>query len=103
MFFPPVSAGWPSSEGRATYLCAMRFCGARSAYFVQLSPPYLTPHHTAAALLRLHVSFAEGGYVAGRRNLVRAAANRLGAPGVAGGATLGQNQNLYQVRLLWSR
>lgn len=41
---------------------------------------------------------AEGGYVAGRRNLVRAAANRLGAPGVAGGATLGQNQNLYQVR-----
>ncbi|CAM9688999.1 unnamed protein product [Scytosiphon promiscuus] len=37
-----------------------------------------------------------GGYVAGRKNLVRAAANRLGAPGVAGGATLGQNQNLYQ-------
>lgn len=28
---------------------------------------------------------------------MRAAANRLGAPGVAGGATLGQNQNLYQV------
>eukprot|EP00752_Nemacystus_decipiens_P015418 g13749.t2 len=37
-----------------------------------------------------------GGYVAGRRNFVRAAANRLGAPGVAGGATLGQNQNLFQ-------
>lgn len=36
--------------------------------------------------------------MAGRRSLVRAAANRLGAPGVAGGATLGQNQNLYQVR-----
>ncbi|CAN0570675.1 unnamed protein product, partial [Ectocarpus sp. 12 AP-2014] len=27
-----------------------------------------------------------GGYVAGKRRLVRAAANRLGAPGVAGGA-----------------
>ncbi|CAN0558662.1 unnamed protein product, partial [Ectocarpus sp. 12 AP-2014] len=37
-----------------------------------------------------------GGYVAGKRRLVRAAANRLGAPGVAGGATLGQNQNLFQ-------
>ncbi|CAB1111750.1 unnamed protein product [Ectocarpus sp. CCAP 1310/34] len=37
-----------------------------------------------------------GGYVAGKLRLVRAAANRLGAPGVAGGATLGQNQNLFQ-------
>ncbi|CAN0376374.1 unnamed protein product, partial [Discosporangium mesarthrocarpum] len=37
-----------------------------------------------------------GGYVAGCSRLVRAAANRLGAPGVAGGASLGQNHNLYQ-------
>lgn len=39
-----------------------------------------------------------GGYVAGKLQLVRAAANRLGSPGVAGGATLGQNSNLFQVR-----
>lgn len=38
-----------------------------------------------------------GGYVAGRKELVRASANRLGAPGVAGGATLGQNSNLFHV------
>ncbi|KAG5190952.1 aluminum resistance protein [Tribonema minus] len=37
-----------------------------------------------------------GGYIAGKKALVRAAANRLAAPGVAGGATLGQNRNLYQ-------
>ncbi|CAM9131365.1 unnamed protein product [Chrysoparadoxa australica] len=37
-----------------------------------------------------------GGYVAGKRAYVRAAANRMSSPGVAGGATLGQNQNLYQ-------
>ena len=66
--------------------------------------PHTSPH--TKPLPRFYGSvflFTEGGYVAGRRNLVRAAANRLGAPGVAGGATLGQNQNLYQVRLLWSR
>eukprot|EP00181_Compsopogon_caeruleus_P002130 CAMPEP_0184689876 /NCGR_PEP_ID=MMETSP0312-20130426/30903_1 /TAXON_ID=31354 /ORGANISM="Compsopogon coeruleus, Strain SAG 36.94" /LENGTH=460 /DNA_ID=CAMNT_0027147281 /DNA_START=991 /DNA_END=2373 /DNA_ORIENTATION=+ len=34
-----------------------------------------------------------GGYVAGRADLVQAASNRLSAPGVAGGATLGQNHN----------
>lgn len=43
-----------------------------------------------------------GGYVAGKKELVRAAANRLGAPGVAGGATLGQNSNLFHVRERYS-
>jgi cystathionine beta-lyase family protein involved in aluminum resistance len=37
-----------------------------------------------------------GGYVAGRAHLVSAAANRLAAPGVGGGATLGQNKWLFQ-------
>jgi cystathionine beta-lyase family protein involved in aluminum resistance len=37
-----------------------------------------------------------GGYVAGRRRLVRGAANRLSAPGVDGGATLGQNKLVLQ-------
>eukprot|EP00188_Purpureofilum_apyrenoidigerum_P004875 Plantae.Rhodophyta-Purpureofilum_apyrenoidigerum.ctg5859.p1 GENE.Plantae.Rhodophyta-Purpureofilum_apyrenoidigerum.ctg5859~~Plantae.Rhodophyta-Purpureofilum_apyrenoidigerum.ctg5859.p1 ORF type:complete len:434 (+),score=49.72 Plantae.Rhodophyta-Purpureofilum_apyrenoidigerum.ctg5859:103-1404(+) len=37
-----------------------------------------------------------GGYVAGRRGLVQSAANRLSAPGVAGGATLGHNRELFQ-------
>ena len=37
-----------------------------------------------------------GGYVAGRRQYVSAAMNRLGAPGVAGGAALGQHWRLYQ-------
>jgi len=37
-----------------------------------------------------------GGYVAGKKKYVQAAMNRLGAPGVAGGATLSQNRNLYQ-------
>ena len=37
-----------------------------------------------------------GGYVAGRRDLVDAAARRLGAPGVEGGATLGMNRPLFQ-------
>jgi len=37
-----------------------------------------------------------GGYVAGRAPLVRAAARRLSAPGVGGGATLGQNKWILQ-------
>jgi len=37
-----------------------------------------------------------GGYVAGAPHLVAAAARRLSAPGVEGGATLGQNRVLYQ-------
>ena len=39
-----------------------------------------------------------GGYVAGRRDLVEAAAQRLTAPGIGGecGPTLGQNRLLYQ-------
>ena len=37
-----------------------------------------------------------GGYVAGRTELVAAAARRLSAPGVEGGATLGQNRLLFQ-------
>ena len=37
-----------------------------------------------------------GGYVAGRAELVAAAARRLSAPGVEGGATLGQNRLLFQ-------
>lgn len=37
-----------------------------------------------------------GGYVAGRAALVQAASNRLSAPGVEGGATLGQNRLLLQ-------
>ncbi|KAG8465338.1 hypothetical protein KFE25_002645 [Diacronema lutheri] len=37
-----------------------------------------------------------GGYVAGRAQLVQAASNRLSAPGVEGGATLGQNRLLLQ-------
>lgn len=37
-----------------------------------------------------------GGYVAGRAALVQAASNRLSAPGVEGGATLGQNRALLQ-------
>lgn len=37
-----------------------------------------------------------GGYVAGRADLVQAASNRLSAPGVEGGATLGQNRAMLQ-------
>ena len=37
-----------------------------------------------------------GGYVAGRPSLVAAAKNRLAAPGVGGGATLGQNGLVLQ-------
>ena len=37
-----------------------------------------------------------GGYVAGRAELVAAAARRLSAPGVEGGATLGQSRRLFQ-------
>ena len=37
-----------------------------------------------------------GGYVAGKTSLVREAANRLSAPGVKGGATLGQNKAILQ-------
>lgn len=37
-----------------------------------------------------------GGYIAGRADLVGAAGRRLSAPGVEGGATLGQNRALYQ-------
>mmetsp|Transcript_32740 Transcript_32740/g.128630 ORF Transcript_32740/g.128630 Transcript_32740/m.128630 type:complete len:326 (-) Transcript_32740:831-1808(-) len=37
-----------------------------------------------------------GGYVAGRRDLVQAAANRLSAPGVAGGPSLGFNKQFLQ-------
>ncbi|KAJ1638982.1 cystathionine beta-lyase family protein [Pavlovales sp. CCMP2436] len=37
-----------------------------------------------------------GGYVAGRAALVQAASNRLSAPGVEGGATLGMNRLLLQ-------
>ena len=37
-----------------------------------------------------------GGYIAGRRTLVDAAARRLSAPGVEGGATLGHSRLLYQ-------
>ena len=37
-----------------------------------------------------------GGYVAGRADLVAAAACRLSSPGVEGGATLGQNRAMFQ-------
>lgn len=37
-----------------------------------------------------------GGYVAGRKELVAAAARRLSAPGVGGGATLGQSKTILQ-------
>mmetsp|Transcript_13219 Transcript_13219/g.19734 ORF Transcript_13219/g.19734 Transcript_13219/m.19734 type:complete len:482 (-) Transcript_13219:31-1476(-) len=37
-----------------------------------------------------------GGYIAGRSKYVDAAANRLSAPGVVGGASFGQNRFLYQ-------
>lgn len=37
-----------------------------------------------------------GGYVAGRADLVGAAARRLSSPGVEGGATLGQNRAIFQ-------
>ena len=37
-----------------------------------------------------------GGYIAGRAALVQAAKNRLAAPGVGGGATLGQNGQILQ-------
>ena len=39
---------------------------------------------------------AAGGYVAGRSELVAAAARRLSSPGVEGGATLGQSRLLFQ-------
>lgn len=39
-----------------------------------------------------------GGYIAGKAKYVKAAFNRLSAPGVDGGATLGWTRNLYQVR-----
>lgn len=38
-----------------------------------------------------------GGYIAGRTELVEAAANHLSAPGVEGGATLNQYRHLFQV------
>ena len=38
-----------------------------------------------------------GGYVAGRADLVSQASARLSAPGVSGGATLGQNKTFLQV------
>lgn len=43
-----------------------------------------------------------GGYIAGRKDLVAAASNHLSAPGVEGGATLGQYKSLFQVRSKFS-
>lgn len=58
----------------------------------------MTREHTAKLPDIVSCLRVSGGYVAGKKEIVRAAANRLGAPGVAGGATLGQNSNLFHVR-----
>mmetsp|Transcript_56872 Transcript_56872/g.128890 ORF Transcript_56872/g.128890 Transcript_56872/m.128890 type:complete len:568 (+) Transcript_56872:122-1825(+) len=63
-----------------------------------LEPCHVGTHLVAGSLIKNPggTLARTGGYVAGRKELVAAAARRLSAPGVGGGATLGQNRWILQ-------
>jgi cystathionine beta-lyase family protein involved in aluminum resistance len=63
-----------------------------------LEPCHVGAHLVAGSLIKNPggTLAPSGGYVAGEAKLVAAASNRLGAPGVEGGATLGWSRTLFQ-------
>ncbi|CAM9983603.1 unnamed protein product, partial [Choristocarpus tenellus] len=86
-----VKASWPERD-------LILFVDNCYGEFVEAQEPcHMGVHLVAGSLIKNPggTIAKSGGYVAGQKRLVRAAANRMGAPGVAGGATLGQNHNLY--------
>jgi cystathionine gamma-lyase len=93
-----VRARWIDSGARPSLVIFVDNCYGEFVQDVEPTHPSVGADLCAGSLIKSPggTLAPAGGYVAGRAPLVRAAARRLAAPGVAGSAALGQWRLIYQ-------